>query len=150
MAAYALLASYSTVQVLSPTVVQDVLYCTIQTEPSAVIASLPVDQTEFDVNGAVPILQATAEAIETTMADSRVIAGHGSQTIDAAGLLADNVVFTVAYTPTGTTSTSVTAEATVPITLLNFTEEPRDQLNGPRVKAIIDATYANLQKAAGG
>lgn len=150
MAAYTLLSSYSTVQVLSPQAVNDVVYCTIQTIPSGVIASVPVDQTEFDVAGTGPILESTAEAIETVMTDQRVIAGSPSQSIDSSGLLADNVVFTVQYVPPGSSGTDITADATVPVTLLNFSEEPRDQLNAARVETIIDAVYTNLQNAAGG
>ena len=149
MAGYSLIGSYSTVQVLSPTVVNPIEYCTVQTTPSGVIASIPVDETEFQVMGTGPILQAFSEAIETTMADSRVIAGVGSQTIDTNGLLADNVTFTVQYTSASTPASGVTAEAVVPVQLLNFSEEPRDQLNAPQVQAIIDGVYANLQNAAG-
>lgn len=144
-----LIGSYTTVQVLSPTIVNPIEYCTIQTTPSSVIASIPVDETEFQVQGTGPILQAFAEAIETTMADPRVIAGVGSQTIDANGLLADNVIFTVEYSSANTPPSGITAEASVPVQLLNFSEEPRDQLNAPQVTAIIDGVYTNLQNAAG-
>jgi hypothetical protein len=148
--AYDLLTSESTVQVVSPTVVNPIVYCTIRTKPSLVVASVPVDQTEFEVNGTGPILEATAEAIETVMADSRVVAGVGTQTLDSSNLLADQVAFTVQYVPPGTSGTSITAEALVPITILNFSQEPRDQINAPAVFAIIDGVYANLQNAAGG
>lgn len=148
--AYSLLGSYSTVQVLAANQVNDVVYCTIQTIPSGVVASVPIDQIEFAVNQSVPLLEATAEAIETIMGDSRVIAGTGTQALDQSNLLQDYVVFTVQYIPTGTTGTNITANATVPITLLNFSEEPRDQLHAAQVQQMIDDVYANLQSAAGG
>lgn len=150
MASYTLISSYSTVQVLSPTVVNDVVYCTLQTIPHGVIASVPVDQTEFDVNGTGPILESTAEAIETVMTDSRVVSGSPNQTVDDSGLLQDNIVFVVQYVPTGSSGTNITANAVVPIALLNFSEEPRDQLHSAQVQSIIDGVYANLQNAAGG
>ena len=149
MAGYSLIGSYTTVQVLSPTVVTPIEYCTIQTSPSGVIASIPVDETEFTVNGIGPILIAFAEAIETVMSDTRVISGVGNQTIDANGLLADNVTFTVQYTSASTPPSGVTAEALVPVELLNFSEEPRDQLHAAQVEKIIGDVYDVLKAAAG-
>ena len=72
MASYALLASESTVQVLSPTLTNDVVYCTIHTQPSGVIASMPVPKLAFDANSAKPELTAFANAIEQIMAAPRV------------------------------------------------------------------------------
>jgi len=150
MAGYTILGSYTTVQVISSTTVQDVQYFTIQTTPSGVVASIPVLEEEFLVVGAGPELQAFAEAIETIMAEANVIAGVGNQIIDDNGLLADYVTFTVQYVGTNTAPSGVTATADVPVTLLNFSEEPRDQLNVPRVQAVIDASYNALKKSAAG
>jgi hypothetical protein len=149
MAGYSLVGSYSTVQVLSPTLVNNVVYCTISTLPSGVIASMPVQQDVFDGGGAGPELTAFAEAIEQIMARSDVIAGTGAQTIDPNGLLADQVVFTVQYVQTGTTGTAVTADAEVPTASLNFTDGLIGATLLESVIAIIDKTYANLEEAAG-
>lgn len=150
MASYTLIASYSTVQVLGPNAIQDVLYFTLQTSPSSVVASVPVNQEEFLVNGAVPILLSFAEAVETLMAEPQVIAGAGSQSIDSSGLLADNVTFTVQYTGPGAAASGVTADVDVPVQMLNFSEEPRDQGNAALAQALIDQTYNALQSAASG
>src|SRR5262252_4865995 len=100
-ASYTLLASDSTVQSLSPTVVLDVVYCTIQTVGHGVIASYPIPQGTFESSNSVEVLTFYARGIEEVMGHDAVIAGAGAQTIDANGLLQDTVVFTVEYTPTG-------------------------------------------------
>lgn len=148
--AYTLLASEQTVQVLSPTVVNDVLYCTISTWRSNVIASYPIPQGDFESENAEPVLTTFAQAIEEVMALPNVVAGVGSQVLDASGLLSDNVVFTVQYVQPGTTGTNVTAEAVVPVSLLTQSLSGPSQPNIAAAKAIIDATYADLQKIAGG
>lgn len=150
MAAYTLLASESTVQVLSPTVVNPVVYCTIQTSPSGSIVSIPVQETVFNSGAAGAELTNLADAVEQIMADSRVIAAVGAQTLDANSLLADNVVFTVEYIPPGTTNSSVTAEAVVPVGYLNFTDALIGQTALANTEAIINATYSALEAAAAG
>jgi len=149
MAEYALVGSYSTVQVLSPTTVNAVVYCTISTNPSGVIASKPVQESVFNANMAVSDLSEFAAAIEQIMADTRVIAGVGSQTIDTNGLLSDNVVFTVQYVSSSTPAAGVTAEATVNVNLLNFTDAQIGTVLLEQVDAIITDTYNSLQSAAG-
>lgn len=149
MASYSLLASSSTVQVKGANVVQDVVYCTIQTTVSGVIASVPVDQGTFDSGGAGPELTAFADNIETIMGRGHVIAGVGSQTIDPSGLILDQVTFTVEYVPTGTSGTSITAEANVPVNLLSIDDPTIDRVLLDEAEAIIDGVYANLKAAAG-
>jgi hypothetical protein len=149
MASYALLDSYTTRQVLSPQVVNDVEYCTIQTSPSGVIAGIPVQKNVFDANQAGPELTNFADAIEQTMTLPGVTAGTGVQSIDQNGLLQDKVAFTVEYVPPGNTPTSITAEALVPVTMLNFTDAEIGQAALADVEKIISKTYANLQNAAG-
>lgn len=150
MSSYALEGSYSTVQVLSPTLVNPVVYCTIQTQPSGVIASMPVPESVFNAGNAATDLTDFANAIEQIMSDTRVIAGVGSQTIDPTGLLSDNVVFTVEYTSATTAPSGVTAEAVVGVGLLNFADALIGTTLLGDVEAIIDTTYTNLQNAAGG
>jgi len=150
VAAYTLLTAESTVQVLAPTVVNDVVYCTIQTRQSHAIASMPVQQETFDAGGAGPELTALADAIEQIVARTDVLSATGVQTLDSNGLLQDNVAFTVVYTPPGTTGTSVTAEALVPVASLNFEDGTIGATLLESVLAIIAKVYANLQAAAGG
>lgn len=150
MAGYILKGSYSTVQVLSPTLVNPVQYCTIQTTPSNVLASMPVEQAVFDAGGTGPELTAFADGIETIMARDPVTSAVGSQTLDPSGLLADNVVFTVEYVPQGTGTSSITAEATVPVGLLNQSDPAIAQVALAEADAMITAVYDNLKNAATG
>lgn len=150
MATYSLEGSYSTVQVLAPTLVNPVVYCTIQTHPSGVIASMPIQEDVFDAGGGGPELRAFANAIEQIMAEPRVIAGVGSQTINPTGLLADNVVFTVQYVGPTTGASGVTAEAVVPVASLNFEDAEIGRVLLASVEKIITDIYNNLKNAAGG
>ena len=150
MASYSLLSSQSTVQVLSATVINDVQYCTIQTTTSGVIASITVSEKAFTTNKAAEELTAFADNIETLIGRGNVIGATGIQTIDGNGLLQDKVAFTVEYVPPGTSNTSITADALVPVNLLSIDDPAIDQLLLAEAEAIINNTYANLQSAAGG
>lgn len=150
MASYSIQGSYSTVQVITPTLVQPIQYTTIQTQPSSVIASIPLDKAEFDAGTSGPLLTAFSDAIEQVMQRTEVIAGIGSQQIDPNGLLADYVTFTVQYTGAGAAASGVTAEADVPVGMLNFTDGAIGGLLLQEVDAIIQKVYDSLQSAAGG
>ena len=98
---YNLVTSQSTIQVLSPTVVQDVVVITIQTLPSLVIASLWVTQTEWEAGNAAAILSGYAANIEQVMASPKVESASSGPVLDGSGLQATEITFTVAYTPPG-------------------------------------------------
>jgi hypothetical protein len=149
VAGYSLIASESTVQVLSPTLVNDIVYCTIQTSPTGVIASMPVQADVFNAGQMGPELTAFADGIETIVGRGNVIGGSGAQTIDASGLLQDQVSFTVAYVPPGTTVTSITAEALVPVGYLNQSDPAIAQAALNNAVAIVTTVYDNLKAAAG-
>jgi hypothetical protein len=150
MASYSLLSSHTTVQVLGPRVSNPVEYCTIVTNPSSVIASIPVSIAAFSNNQAQPELEAFGANIETLMGRGHVIAAQGAQTLDPLGLLQDQVAFIVEYVPTGPGSTSITAEALVPVNLLSIDDPAIDRVLLNEAEAIIDGVYGNLQSAAGG
>jgi len=148
---YTLLASESTVQVLSPTVVNDVIYCTLQTAVHGVVASKPLTEGTFESVNSAEQLTFFARSIDEVMDDPRVIAGAGVMTIDANGLLADAVSFTVEYVAPGSTGTTVTAQANVPVTLLpSGTQTVPGKPPVTAALAIIDTVYADLQRLAGG
>jgi len=150
MAGYSIQGSYSTVQVLTPSLVNPIVYCTISTTPSGVIASIPVQQDVFSSGGAGPELQSFADAIEQIMARADVVAGIGSQQLDHNGLLADFVTFTVQYVGPNTASSGVTAEADVPVGMLNFTDGLIGTTLLGEVEAIIAKAYNGLKDAAAG
>lgn len=150
MATYALIASETTTQVISPTITMPIEYATIQTQPSGVIASLALAKVDFDAGTAGTLLGFYADNIEQLMRLPHVIAGQGSQTLDANGLLQDNVVFTVQYVPAGTNVSSVTAEAVVPTGLLTEGGDPAfERILMAEAEAIITNTYNSLAAAAG-
>lgn len=151
MAGYSLIGSYATVQVLSPQLVNDVVYCTIQTAPSGVVAALPVQKDIFDAGTADVLLSDYANNIELMMNQPGVIAGRGEQHLDDNGLLVDVVTFTVRYVPPGSTGTSNTAEAEIPSGWLSEGGDPAiEQVILAKAKAEIAKVYANLKAAAGG
>lgn len=150
MAGYSLIASESTVQVLSPTVVNDVVYCTILTSPSSVVASIPVQASVFDAGTMGPELTNFANAIEQIMALDAVIAAVGAQTIDPNGLIADQVAFTVQYVPAGNAATAITAEVLIPVAELNFSDGQIGSVLLQDVEAQINAAVTHLKNAAGG
>jgi len=150
MAGYAVLTSESTVQVLSPTFSNPVEYVTLQTTPSGVIASMPVQKDVFDAGGGGTDLGIFADAIEEIMALPHVVSAAGEQTLDDHGLLADNVAFTVEYTPPGTTNTSITTDVLIRAAELNFTDGQIGVTLRADVEAQLDKAYANLKAMAAG
>jgi len=138
------------VQVVSPTLVNNVVYCTIQTQPSGVIASMPVQQKLFDQGAAGTPLTNFAQAIEQIMARPDVTAAVGSQSIDASGLLVDSVVFTVEYIDPVHAPNGATATAPVGVGRLDFSDALIGQTLLAGVNATLDVVYANLKAAAGG
>lgn len=147
---YVLLGSYPTVQVLSPSLINDVVYCTIQTQPSHVVASIPVQEDVFNQGAAGSELSNFAQGIEAVMALPHVTAAVGDQTIDQSGLIADNVVFTVTYTDPVNAPYGATAQVLIGARRLDFTDALIGRTLLAGVTADIDAAYANLKAAAGG
>jgi len=150
VAGYALKASYPTVQTLGPGLSQDVVYCTIQTQPSGVIAQIPVVSTTFDQNEANVMLGNFADAIEQVMENTAVISAVGDQQIDPNGTLADTVIFTIGYPAPADASTQITGQAVVPVGYLDFSDAEIGQASLGNVDDILNATYGSLRSAAGG
>ena len=150
MATYSIQGSYTTVQVITPSLTQPIQYTTIQTQPSGVVASIALDKSDFDAGTATPLLVAFADAIEQIMSRTEVIAGIGSQQLDPNGLLTDYVTFTVQYVGPNTAASGVTAEADVPVGMLNFTDGAIGALLLQEVDAIIATAYNALAAAASG
>lgn len=150
MASYTLVASFPTVQVLSPTLTEDVQYCTIQTSPSSVVASRPVSASAFADNQAASALTNFANAIEQIMNVNYVIGGTGTQQIDSNGLLVDYVSFTIGYPQEAAAGSSVTTVADVPVNLLDFSDAEIGRVLLQDVETITLAAYNSLKSAAGG
>ena len=147
---YHLIGSASIVQVLSPTVVVDQQAVTIQTIPSGVIATTLVDEVFFQAGTAGPIIKDFADSIESVMRNGKATGGTGTTALDASGLMAYFVTFTVAYNPPGSPAGTVTTDADVPVTLLTGADSAQGYVNIAQANAIIDAAYANLVALSNG
>lgn len=149
--AYDLKGSYPTVQAISPTLTLKIQYCTIQTTGHGIIANYPVPRDEFDNGTAGPLLTSFANGIEDIYNRGKVIGAVGTQTLDeTTGLLQDFVTYTVQYVPPGSTDTSITGEADVPILLLSDSDPTFSEIVLAEAEAIIQKVYDNLVAATNG
>ena len=150
-AAYTLKGSYPTIQSISPTLSIKIQYCTIETAGHGIIANYPVPKDEFDSGTAGPILTSFAGGIEDIYGRGKVIGAVGTQTLDdVTGLLDDFVTYTVQYVPPGSSDTSITGEADVPILLLSDSDPTFSEIALNEAEAIIQKVYDNLVAAANG
>jgi len=99
--AYNLLATESTVHVLSTTDVVDATRATIQSPSHGVVAASIVPQTIWGTTAGVDQLNQVAFDIDWLIDNTAAIAAIGNQSIDQNGLLQQVVTFTVGYTPPG-------------------------------------------------
>lgn len=150
MASYALKYSTSTIQVTGPTTSQEAVVATIQTSPSAVIASIAVSRVSFDDNGAAETLTALADNIEAIMAQGKAISGVGTSDLDDSGLTEYFVTFTVSYTPTGSQPGDITVDVDVPVNLLSVSDPAINEPLLAEAEKMIDDAYNSLVSMAGG
>lgn len=147
---YTLIASAPTIQVLTPTTSQDIEVAVIQTTPTGVIASYPVDKITFDAGDSGPLLTDFADAIETVISQGKAIGGTGTSDLDVNGLTEYYVTFTVAYNAAGTPPNQVTTEVDVPIAMLSSQSSFRGGSLLGEAEALVNAAYDNLVKMASG
>jgi len=142
---YTVIASESSIQVLSPTLTQPIVQTTLVTHPSNVIASLALDQLDFEAGTAGAILEPFAANIETIMGLNIVIAGQGSQSLDANGLIQDTVDFTVQYVNPAVPGSSLTAVVSVPAGMLTATETFGGVGGIAAAEQLINDAYSRLE-----
>jgi hypothetical protein len=147
---YDLYPTSSTIQVLSPTLVQPVVDCPLRTKPSGVFFDYWLDQATFDAGEGPVILEAVCAGVEHIMASQPVIAGVGAQQLDANGLLEQFITFTVAYQVPGSTTGPLTVEVDVPVG--DFGQDAIAGTNFGLADAenIIQTAYQKLVALAGG
>lgn len=98
MADYTVLATNRTVDVRSPTLVEDVMEVHAITSPSGVTFVRLIPYKTFAAKGAGPSIAPIAEHIEAIMAArSHVVSGAAVQGVDQSGLLTNSVEFVVEY-----------------------------------------------------
>lgn len=146
---YTLVSSQSTIQVLSPTVVQDVVVCSIQTHPSQVIATLWVTRDEWDGGNAPATLDGFAANIETVMASPEVLSASSGPTLDASGLQSTEITFVVGYKKQGSPFPPATIDVSIPANQLRPGDVEGQEPGVQAALATIDAAYQQLVAAAG-
>lgn len=148
---YVLLATASTVQVLSATLVIDAVLSTVQTNESGIIASLTLPAGLLTTDAGVLELNTFTNNLETILADNRVSAVTGAQSIDDNGLLQDSLDITVAYSPPGSQLPPLTQSITTPYSDVRATGGiTGGTVTGSSVEAAIADAYQQLVTLAGG
>lgn len=148
---YKLLASNETVQVFSPSLVQDALICTIASSPSASILLRTITQQEFTTDNGAALLTSLSDAVESILGEGIAVAAAGTQLVDpASGLLYDAVVFTVAYPQGSGAQATITGTVEVPMTTLTADTQFGSFLTGGSAQQMILDTYNHLAALAGG
>jgi hypothetical protein len=150
MAGYSLIGSESIVQVLTPTVSEDMVSATISTDPTGVIVTALVSKVSFDNNQAAETLTALANNIETIISQGKAIGGSGTQELSTNGLLVYYVTFTVAYNPVGGPTDTITVDVDVPINLISIDDPEINSTLLAEAEALVNAAYASLESMAGG
>lgn len=149
--AYQVVASNSTVHVLAPTLSIDAVAAYVKTPTHNVIAQSIVPAENWGTAAGADQLNQYAFGIEWLLDHTAAIAATGSQSVDDNGLLANQVTFTVGYTPPGSVAGPLTVQVDVPNTLLEEIIAP----NGPHpgldaAIQIIAQAEASLRAMAGG
>lgn len=147
---YDALATQTSIQVLSPTVVLDAIDTTLRTKPSGVIFDYWLAKADFDAGTAGTLLEQVAGGVEHIMSTEPVIGGYGTSQLDKTGLLAQFVTFTVAYTVPGSISGPLTVDVDVPVTDFGQDAIAGENFGLADASALIQAAYANLQAVANG
>ncbi len=147
---YVLLATTPRTQVLSPTLAQPVVDCTLQTIPTGVIFNYWVDRAVWDAGDSAPLLEAVAGNVEHIIAATPAVSGTGFEQLQPSGLLRQYVTFTVATTTTGSVSGEVTIDVVVPVSDLDQDTIAGENFGLTAAIDAIDAGYQQLLAAAAG
>lgn len=147
---YTLVTSQSSIQVLSPTSVIDVVVITIQTKPHGVILDYWVSKTAWDEGDAGPLLTLVAGGVETIMSEQPVSSAVGSTQLDSNGLLSQFVTFTVAYQVPGSPTGPATVDVDVPVTDFGQGMIQNKNPGLDHAVSLIQDAYTKLKDAAGG
>lgn len=141
---YTLIGNAPTIQVLAPTVSQDVELATIQTSPTGIVATIAVSEKSFVKNMASETLTALANNIETIIGQGKAIGGTGTSSLDESGLTQYYVTFTVAYDAPGAPPGAVTTDVDVPVNLLSVDDPEINQTLLAEAEALVNNAYDHL------
>jgi hypothetical protein len=115
-ASYRIVSELRTVQVLSQTQVSDVQQVGFIAYPSGTYCQTEIPWDAWVLEGPAAWVQPLAQAIEDLIAGSGATAATFVQDVDASGLIADFLDFTVSFTPTGGTGIPLTTVVRIPVT----------------------------------
>jgi hypothetical protein len=152
-AAFTTLSAYKTVQVLSPTVVQDVEYVTAQSIPNGLGFAYAVDYESWQSGEGMGGLILLAQALEAIFEQGQISGSEPLQDIDANGLLSDFVSITVSYDQSAVGLPALTEVVDVPISAF-IAQNPG--IGGVVIPGVelpndyVTAAYARLQTLAAG
>lgn len=146
---YQLVTSQSSTQVLSPTVVQEMVVATIQTLPHRVIADYWLTREQWDGGDAARVLTAFAANIERIMDDPHVLRASSGRSLDPSGLVASELTVTVGYSTPGSGFPPATVDVVIPASDLRPAESRPGGSGVDAALAIIDTAYQQLATAAG-
>lgn len=147
---YTLVASHSSVQVLSPTATLNTVVATIETKPHGVIFDYWVAKDAWDAGTAPDILTAVAAGVEHVMSTEPVSDAVGTNQLSGSSLYAGTITFTVAYKVPGSAFPPATVDVDVPVT--DFGQDTLDGVNAglDNAHALIQQAYTQLKAAAAG
>lgn len=143
-----LLSSDPTVQVIGQ-LTTDALFCTFVSTPSGSILNRTVGQVDFQSGAGNALLVSLSDAVESVLGEGIATAAVGTQAIDASGLLADQVQFTVTYVPPYNTPGRIQGVVTVPVNVLTADTQFGAFIGGGSAADQIAAEYQRLKGLAG-
>lgn len=147
--AYQLANSTSTV-LINGTSVTDAVACSIVSFPSGSSLVRTITEADFQNDRGQALLSSLSNAVEQILGEGIAVAASGFQGLDAAGLLADYVRFTVGYTQPGGTAGEITADVDVPVIVVTADTSFGSFLTGGTAQERILDTYNKLQAMSSG
>ena len=147
---YVLLDSTDTVQVFSPTIVSNALFCTIQSSPSGSILVRTIPPTDAKPGQQSSLLTSLSDAVESILQEGTATAAQGTQGIDPSGLLYDAVIFTVTYVPPYASPGQIEGTVEIPVNVITADTQFGSFVTGGSAADQITAEYEMLKRLAGG
>lgn len=147
---YDLLATASRIQVLSPTLTQPIVDCTLQTKPTGIIFNYWVDKAAWDAGTAPALLESVSQHAEHIIEATAAISGFGFEQLENSGLLKQYITYTVAATAPGGATNALTVEVDIPISDLDQDTIAGENFGLNDAIAKIQAAYDLLTGAAAG
>lgn len=108
-----------------------------------------ISQDAFTSDQGKALQDSLGDAVENILQDGMAVDAVGVQTIDNSGFIADNVDFTVRYTPTYPSLGGATTTVRIPVAILTADTSFGSFLEGGSAPEMIAEAYARLRALAG-